>query len=280
MRTTHKRAGFTLVELLVVIAVVAILAALLLPALQKAQQAARGSGCTMNLSQFGKALTIYAMDEPDYHYPLWLTGLYKSEMGHSATSYVCPNDPSRGAEGGRPDIFTAALSMQPFAETNDGTGVFTEPDGNPDRPTWVHDETAFDFTTLGGNVKGSSYLYEWTREKASFYYPGLDDQYPGLVHDLPIKGYGTETGVSWYQVKKYEDSGKAKGCAHYGGVHTDNVCSELVTIRRHAVPLIRCYWHVRQVSNVTAFAFDANVLNYRLDGSVDRSTADCWWLSK
>ena len=65
-RTTNANRGFTLVELLVVIAVIALLASLLLPALAKAKSRALRTLCVSNMRQWGIALSLYASDNNDF----------------------------------------------------------------------------------------------------------------------------------------------------------------------------------------------------------------------
>ncbi len=64
--------GFTLVELLVVVAIIALLAALLLPTLSRAKAAGYSVACRNNLHQIGLAMEMYLGD--NHRYPLMWFG--------------------------------------------------------------------------------------------------------------------------------------------------------------------------------------------------------------
>src|SRR5688572_2069456 len=68
------RLGFTLIEILVVIAIVALLAAILFPGFAKARENARRASCQSNLKQIGIGLMQYTQDF-DGRYPLLFEGV-------------------------------------------------------------------------------------------------------------------------------------------------------------------------------------------------------------
>jgi prepilin-type N-terminal cleavage/methylation domain-containing protein len=69
MSAVRKLLGFTLVELLVVIAVIAVLISVLLPALAKARDAAATVACASNLRQIGFAWVAYQQDNNGWMVP-------------------------------------------------------------------------------------------------------------------------------------------------------------------------------------------------------------------
>lgn len=84
------RAGFSLVELLVVVAIIGLLAALLLPAVQAVRESARRSQCGNNLKQVGIAYHHYRMQSRPPAVETWNTELLPLMEKNGAT-LVCPS---------------------------------------------------------------------------------------------------------------------------------------------------------------------------------------------
>jgi prepilin-type N-terminal cleavage/methylation domain-containing protein/prepilin-type processing-associated H-X9-DG protein len=87
--------GFSLIELLVVVAIIAILAAMLLPALAKAKARARATACLSELKQLGIGVAFYegdnrdALPETSHQALSWIGMLAVYGL---TNVYICPDD--------------------------------------------------------------------------------------------------------------------------------------------------------------------------------------------
>jgi len=222
---TNRRSGFTLIELLVVIAIIGILASFLLPAIARAQWTARKTSCVNQLTQFSKALQIYARDY-DGKRPPWLSNLYTRYISTEKV-YICPEDITEGREGGKPKGHP-----DPFIETDDFEGS--------DAATKDPDAAA----VMNPELKANSYLYEFCAAECSWWNAGY--QYNGKVctfekiyrKDLAIHPSGRAV-PTWQEVKQWE--------VRYIGPWT---------------PMVRCFWHAEGYANDEAVVLNVGAETY------------------
>ncbi|MEI7986861.1 MAG: type II secretion system protein [Armatimonadota bacterium] len=84
------RAGFTLVELLVVISILALLSAILQPVIVNSKRAAKKATCQSNLKQVGAAIFLYGNDWDDC-YP-WSIDAFTRANGEALSDFPNPHD--------------------------------------------------------------------------------------------------------------------------------------------------------------------------------------------
>jgi prepilin-type N-terminal cleavage/methylation domain-containing protein len=244
------QSGFTLIEMLVVIAIIALLASILVPAVNRALMRARQTACMANLRNFGIAwnteyLEVMSgphLNEMEAVYP-WLSAMVPDAI--DATMLRCPADESRGRHGSKPD-------STEFTDIDDNN--FPETDDNLNNPTATGQHAL-----RNPDVEFNSYMYEFNDATISSSWPWESDLLNPSAVDI-----NQDDRITWGEVKlsqmRYGDGFSPGG------------------YDRTQFPLVRCFHHykdreVRYEDLITnSIETDIRVLNVAVAGNVFMSS--------
>lgn len=128
MQSTVKPCrGFSLMELLVVVAIILLLIGMILPAVKHAKALSYEKTCSSNLRQMLLCLTMYASDhdgafpvEPTEHNPhVGLVNLVQTYLGSSEGALYCPEAARMEAYAREPDLYMPRGGVDSIVHTSE-----------------------------------------------------------------------------------------------------------------------------------------------------------------
>ncbi len=174
-------AGFTLIEVLVVVAILALLITILLPSLKRARDQAKVTACLTNLHDLGNAQHTYAQSNKDYFVP---------------TPYIGTSNANAGFPGGDDNMFTLwwkryARNADSFScpatrhvlRTPERVEPYVESNGLPWYRVYTNGALRNDFEYLAQRRSSGGY--------------GTSYEY-NLWYDDTRSGFAVKTRITWH----------------------------------------------------------------------------------
>lgn len=236
---SRRKNGFTLVELLVVIAIISILAALALPALSRAREAARANSCRSNLRQIFVSLATHADNDPNERF---CSGAFDGRRDGSIDTYGWVADMVNSGAGKPSELLCPSNPSKVSEKINDYLGTFTS--------------ISSEWTTVARRTAGAGKYWDPATGVYTAPTGGPATVEQAVVEYFLNKGYNSNYASSWFLVR----GGPQLQSDGANGLQWSNSLGKIKALSGTKGPLSRAT--VEQsyhTSSVIPLMFDANV---------------------
>jgi len=236
---SRRKNGFTLVELLVVIAIISILAALALPALSRAREAARANSCRNNLRQIFVSLATHASNDPNERF---CSGAFDGRRDGSIDTYGWVADMVNSGAGKPSELLCPSNPSKVSEKINDYLGTFTS--------------LSSEWTTVARRTAGAGKYWDPLTGVYTAPADGPATVEQAVVEYFMDKGYNSNYASSWFLVRggpQLESDGA-------NGLQWSNSLGKIKAISGTKGPLsLAAVERSYHTSSTIPLMFDANV---------------------
>jgi len=274
----NLKSGFTLIEMLVVIAVISILAGMLLPAVYTAREQGRQKRCIGQMADLFKGCYRYQINAgEDRFWPCWLTQLatqgyleeLRDEQGrrprdpafdfagnrnimHRMGSVLfCPTDGSQGDEGGRPDnLYVDYGGTDRLIDQFYMADIDPHPATDPANGKRFIDPGTASYSKPALDRIPSSYLYEFNAEPCDWLYCWDEEYHSNFGVPAPQREFVGYTSPGPAEFLALCDFDHDKVISWYEIKQRTILGKQGIGMRAwgQRVPAISCWWHATKPS--------------------------------